>query len=180
MYYDLAEVCASEVEDYLKAQAANHRHGKIVVMTPIFSGSISVDDVPTLIRLNRAGLHTRAWHGRYGPAYAQPLPLSDREIIRVFTTNEPLPILVGEYSLSLRARDYDYLGHPPFFNYCQGRMADLRTPEYLRSEEMLREFPEKPLAGLNERGRWRPLPDRASKLLETIFGTEPSQRCPGY
>src|SRR5215469_10959296 len=142
MYYDLAEAAASEVECYLKEQAAKHQHGKIVVLTPIFSGSISVNDVPTLVRLNRTGLHARAWHGKYGPAYMQPLPLSDHEIIAVFCTNEPLPILVGDYSLSLKARDYDYLGHPLFFDYCRGRMADPRTPEYLRSEEMLREFPE--------------------------------------
>lgn len=169
MCYDLAEVCASEVELYLKEQAASRRQGRIVVMTPVFSGSISVDDVPTLVRLNRGGLHARAWFGKHGPADVQPLPLSDREIIAVFCTDESLPVLVGEYSLSLRARDYDYLGHPLFFDYVRGRMADPRTPDCLRDDPKLqREFPEKPLIGLDKHGRWRPLPDRASKLVEAI------------
>jgi len=168
MYDELAEACASEVESYLKREVANHRGGKIVVLTPVFSGAISVADVPTLIRLNRAGLRARAWHGRYGGADAQPLPLSESEIMAVFLTNDPLPILVGDYSLSLRARDYDFLGHPLFFDYCRGRMADPRTPEFLRTEETLRKFPEKALLGLDKSGWWRPLPNRASKLIENI------------
>jgi len=168
MYDELAEAAAGEVECYLKEQAAKHQHGKIVVLTPVFSGAISVADVPTLVRLNRAGLHARAWHGRYGGADAQPLPLSESEIMAAFLTDDPLPILVGDYSLSLRARDYDYLGHPLFFDYCRGRMADPRTADYLRTEEMLRRFPEKPLLGLDRGGWWRPLPNRASKLIEYI------------
>lgn len=168
MYDELAEACANDVEEYLKRQAANHQHGKIAVLTPVFNGSISVTDVPTLVRLNRAGLRARALHGKYGPADAQPLPLSDREIIYFFGIDEPLPILVGEYSLSLKARDYDFLGHPLFFDYCRGRMADPRTPDYLRTKEMLQKFPEKPLVGLDKHGRWRPLPNRASKLIEYI------------
>jgi len=46
-------------------------------------------------------------------------------------------------------------------------MADPRTAEYLREDPGLRtEFPPKPLAGLDEHQRWRPLPNRASQLIE--------------
>ena len=46
-------------------------------------------------------------------------------------------------------------------------MADPRTAEYLREDRELRaEFPAKPIAGLDEQGRWRPLPNRASQLIE--------------
>src|SRR5262249_9424316 len=97
-------------------------------------------------------------------------PLSEMEVIKVFLTDRPLLILVGDYSLSLKARDYDYLGHPLYFDYARGRMADPRTPAYLRNDPELRRecLSEKQLAGPDERGRGRPLPDRASKLIETI------------
>jgi hypothetical protein len=76
------------------------------------------------------------------------------------------------YSISLQARDFDYLGHPQLFDYARGVMADPRTHEDLRTDPaLLAEFPPKELAGLDEHGRWRPLRHRESQLLEdlTIF-----------
>jgi len=82
--------------------------------------------------------------------------------------SDSLPLhLVALYSLSLLGRDFDYLGHPQLFDYCRAVMADPRTDEYLREDPTLRaEFPPKPIAGLDERQRWRPLPNRASQLIE--------------
>jgi hypothetical protein len=83
--------------------------------------------------------------------------------------SDSLPLhFVADYSISLQGRDYDFLGHPLLYDYARGKMADPRTREYLREDLALRaEFPAEPLAGFDERGRWRPLPNRASKLIES-------------
>ena len=71
------------------------------------------------------------------------------------------------YSYSLQGRDFDVLGHPLLFDFCRGMMASPHTEKSLRESPRLRaEFPPKELRGLNEVGRWRPLPNRASKLIE--------------
>jgi hypothetical protein len=70
-------------------------------------------------------------------------------------------------STAWRRRDYDCLGHPQLFDYCRAVMADPRTHKGLREDPVLRaEFSAKPLAGLDEQGRWRPLQNRASQLIE--------------
>src|SRR5262245_48663642 len=159
--------CADEVERYVAELVANHKRGGIVVAIPIFCGPVLITDVPRLLRLNRAGERARALFSRHGPAWAQPLPLSESERIGFFLSDNLLLHLVALYSNSLQGRDYDYLGHLLFFDYARAVMADPRTPEYLREDPALRaEFPAKPIAGLDERGRWRPLPTRVSQILE--------------
>jgi hypothetical protein len=101
-----------------------------------------------------------AGHNRY--------PLNELERIHFFISSS-LPLhFVALYSLSLLGRDFDYLGHPQLFDHARAVMADPHTPEYLREDPRLREeFSPKPIAGLDEHGRWRPLPNRASRLIES-------------
>jgi len=171
---DLAEHCARQVDIQLAKLADAHRHGLVAVKTQVYSGLIPVNEIQTLARLNRAGLLARTWFERHGPAWAQPLPLCILERIKCFLS-DCLPLhFVGIFSLSLEGRDYDYLGHPQLFDHARALMADPRTLEHLREDPMMRaEFPPKPIAGLDDYGRWRPLPNRASKLIEDFVHTSP-------
>jgi len=164
----LAELYAREVEREVAKLVDHHKHGRIVVTSHIFSGPLSINHAPKLMRLNRAGLYARAWFSRHGPAWAQPLPLSDLERISFFCSNV-LPLhLVAFYSYSLQGRDYDFRDHPLLYDYSRGVLASPHTEQYLRGDlDLLAEFPPKELPELDEQGRWRPLPNRASKLIET-------------
>src|SRR5262249_20675002 len=167
----LAELYAREFERELAKLVDHHKHGRIVVTSHIFSGSLSVSDAPKLARLNRAGLFARAWFSRHGPAWAQPLPLSDLERIRCFVS-DILPLhLLGFYSYSLQGRDFDFRDHPLLYEHSRGVMHSPHTGTYLRGDlDLLAEFPPKELPGLDERCRWRPQENRASRILEGING----------
>src|SRR5262249_32813873 len=74
-------------------------------------------------------------------------------------------------SYSLQGRDYDFRDHPLLYDYCRGVMASPYTINDLRSDlDLLAEFPPKELPGLDERCRWRPLENRASRMMEGING----------
>jgi hypothetical protein len=165
---ELRERFGCEIERYLGALIDNHAQGKIIVTTRIFCGPISIKDVQKVARLVRAADHAKALHARHGPAWAQPLPLGEIERIKLCLQETNLPLhFVAYYSFSLQGRDYDYLSHPQLFDYCRALMADPRIPQYLREDPALRaEFPPKPIAGLDDQGRWRPLPNRASQIIE--------------
>jgi hypothetical protein len=96
--------------------------------------------------------------------------LHELERIKFFIS-ECLPLhLVALYARSLQGRDYNVLEHPQLFDYCRAVMADPRTRQYWREDPGLRaEFPAKPIAGLDEHHRWRPLPNRASKSFEALL-----------
>jgi hypothetical protein len=129
--------------------------------------SFPIDDIPKLKRLVRAALRARAWFKRQGPDWAQPLPLSEDEHENILCSGFFRRHLVTYYSYSLQARDFDYLGHPLFFDYCRGAMAaHLGEAGLWDDRELLAEFPPKALPGLDEQGRWRPLPNRESRLIE--------------
>jgi len=116
----------------------------------------------------RNALRARAWFLRQGPAWARPLPLSEDEHENILCSGFFHRHLVTYYSYSLQARDFDYLGHPLFFDFARGVMASAHVGERgLREDpQLLEEFPPKELPGLDEQGRWRPLPNRASRLIE--------------
>jgi len=168
---NLADRCAREVDTGLAKLVDNHRRGLIAVKTPVYSGLIPVDEIQKLAQLNRTGLFARAWFGRHGPAWAQPLPLNDLERIRCFLS-DVLPLhFVGLYSYSLQGRDYDFRDHPLLYDYCRGVMASPHTINDLRGDlDLLEEFPPRELPGLDERCRWRPLENWASRMMEGING----------
>ena len=164
---NLAERCAREVDAQLAKLVDNHRRGLIAVSTPIYRGLIPVDEIQKLARLNRAGLFARAWFGRHGPAWAQPLPLNDLERIGCFISDIAPLHLVAFYSYSLQGRDFDFRDHPMLYEHARGVMASPHTLNDLRGDlDLLAEFPPKQLPGLDERHRWCLLENRASKLLE--------------
>src|SRR5262249_36432835 len=126
MHDHLAECCAREFESHVDELVRRQQHGQILVTSPIFTGSFSINNVPKLKFLVRNALRARAWHGWQGPPWAQPLPLSEAEYVAFFIGDNSLLYLVGMYSRSLQGRDYDFLGHPLFFDYARAIMADPR------------------------------------------------------
>ena len=100
---------------------------------------------------------------------AELLPLSEDEHETIMCSGYFHRHLLSFYSYSLQGRDFDYLGHPLFFDYARGVMASSHVGErgLHIDAELVAEFPAKELPGLDELGRWRPLPNRASKLIES-------------
>ena len=96
------------------------------------------------------------------------LPLNEHERERLYCGSYFHQHLVAHYSESLVGRDFDYLDHPLFFDYARGALAaGVGEAGLLDDEpELLVEFPPKVLAGLDAGGRWCPLPNRASRMLE--------------
>jgi hypothetical protein len=157
---------AVELDKYVNEMIAQHGRGNILVQTPIYSGPFPIDALRKLKRLVDNAHHARIWHARYGPPWTQPLPVSELERFSLLDGTDKSRHLLAYYSESLDGRDYNYLEHPQFFDHGRAVMADPRTPEYLREDADLQIlFPPKPLAGLDEHQRWRPLPDRISQLL---------------
>jgi hypothetical protein len=166
---ELTELCAREFEEHVDRLAAAHKRGRIVVSSPICTQlAVVIADIPKLKRLVRAALRARAWFCRQGPAWAQPLPLNEIEREKLYCSGYFHQHLLGCYSESLQARDFDYLNHPLLFDYARGMLAAGVVGEagLLADAEVLAEFPPRPLPGLDAQGRWHPLPNRASRLLE--------------
>jgi len=170
MCEDPVQICAANFERHVDNLVAAHRRGLIYVTSPVFDGALSVNDIPKLRILVRKALRARAWWKKYGPVWAQPLPISDLECIHLSWSDNLSMHLLEMYALSLQGRDYEFLGHPGFFRYCRGVMAaEYPRSNYLREDPALQiEFPPKELAGLDEYCRWRPLRDRDSKLIELL------------
>ena len=155
-----------EIDKYVDQMVAQFGHGNIMVETPVYSGPFPIHAVRKLKRLVDNAYHARNWHARYGPPWAQPLPVDELARFRLLDGTDKSLHLLAYYSESLEGRDFNYLEHPQLFDYGRAVMADPRTPERLREDPDLQIlFPPKPLAGLDEHQRWRPLPDRISQLL---------------
>jgi len=166
----LAEHCAREFERHVDELVNHHKRGHILVASPFFREyAVAIDDIPKLKLLVRNALRARAWFSRQGPAWANPLPLSEDEHETIMCSGFFHRRLVAYYSCSLQGRDFDHLGHPLFFDFARGVMASSHVGErgLHVASELLAEFPPKPLPGLDEQGRWRPLLNRASKLIES-------------
>jgi hypothetical protein len=84
-----------------------------------------------------------------------PLPLSyaSREDLKV----GGLPHIVAWYARSLEARDYDFEGHPSFYDYACGVLASSYAPHFIKHDaELQRLFPPRTLHGLGPGLYWRP------------------------
>lgn len=119
MCEDPIQICAAEFERHVDNLVAAHQRGLIYVTSPIFSGALSINDIPKLKILVCNALRAQAWFSRHGPACLQPLPLSDLERIEMFLSDSLPLYLLARYSISLQGRDYGFLGHPLFYDYCR-------------------------------------------------------------
>jgi hypothetical protein len=102
-----------------------------------------------------AALLAREWFYENGPEDAQPLPLSWGE--REHLKSGGVPHILAWFARSLEARDYNYLEHPPFFDYACGVMASQVTLDRVKNDpELQKRFPPRVLDGLNSGLVWEP------------------------
>jgi hypothetical protein len=110
-----------------------------------------------LVDLACRAVRARAWFAKQGPSWCQPLPLvyyDEQE--KILCSGDFARHLVVYYTNSLRGLNFDYLTHPLLFDYARGVLAHPQCPDHLRDEEeLLAEFPPKPLPGLDGVD-WRP------------------------
>jgi hypothetical protein len=165
----LQQISGEEFEARIDRLAAAHRRGRVLTSTPLGSEvAILIGDLPKLKYLVRRAVAARDWFARWAPHQYGPLPISEDERENNFCSGDFRRHLVAQYSTSLQARDYDYLNHPLFFDYARGALAEDHAEMFglAVDQEILREFPPKKLQGLDACGRWRPLPNRVSRILE--------------
>jgi hypothetical protein len=161
------EICLQAFNQGVSKLAADCHSGRIVLPeNPLGNGLIiPADDVGVFKRLLRSALRSRRWFGEFGPHWGVPLPLNAHERSVLRDSGCWRLRLVSEFAWSLQGRDYSYHAHPAFYDYCCGRTAAraYRSP-WLVEDGIA--FPPKQLDGLDAAGRWKPFPDRGSKMLE--------------
>ena len=86
MCEDPVQICAAQFERHVDALVSFYKRGNILVSSPLFADrAVPIEEIPKLKHLVRNALHARAWFERHGPAWAQPLPLSDFERFSAIT-----------------------------------------------------------------------------------------------
>jgi hypothetical protein len=100
----------------------------------------------------------REWFERHGPAHLQPLPFCVEE--NLLCSGDCDRHVLMHYGISLRYSKFNYLEHPLFFDYARGVAAmpdEFVKYSGLGADELLAEYPPKPLPGLGRDLRWRPV-----------------------
>ena len=155
MHSILQERCELEFERYV-AEIRDSRPDHldmITVRTPWSDGlTIMLAGIPYLIRDIRTALDAVIWFDKHGPSWAGRLPMGN-ECIALLRASGP-QYLLGNYAFSLQLLNYDYLTHPQLYDFCCGATAHPSAPEHVRTDELLAEFPPKPLPGLSARLIW--------------------------
>jgi hypothetical protein len=151
-----ANMNSIEFEKYVNRlfQAKRRRDWALI---PIVGGTYSPteDNVRPLKKFVCAALLAREWFYENGPGDAQPLPLSWAERERL--KGGGVPHILAWFARSLEARDYNYLEHPPFFDYACGVMASPVTLDRVKNDpELQKRFPPRVLDGLNSGLVWEP------------------------
>jgi hypothetical protein len=113
-----------------------------------------LDPITPQKRMARLALLAREWFAPHGPPDAPPLPVSHDE--REDLKSGGLPHMVAWYARSLEGRDYDLDEHPSFDDYACGVMASDFAPDFIKTEELQRRFPPRPLTGLGPGLYWEP------------------------
>ena len=142
--------------------------GRDCARIPIIGDTYSPteNNVRPLKKLVCAALLAREWFYENGPGDAQPLPLSWGE--REHLKSGGLPHILAWFARSLAARDYNYLEHPPFFDYACGIMASQVTLDFVKNDpELQKRFPARVLDGLNSGLVWDP-PKPKRRITTTL------------
>lgn len=110
-------------------------------------------EIPGLVREIQRVLQARAFFAQAEPAWA-PLPVGDETTPLLRSASGPM-CLLGNFACSLMMLSYDYLQHPPFFDYACGVMFNPHAPNHVRDDpELQAEFPARELPGLCGRLVW--------------------------
>jgi hypothetical protein len=118
-------------------------------------------EIPGLVREIRNVLRARALFAQAAPGWA-PLPVGDEITPLLHATGGMC--LLGHYACSLMMLNYDYLGHPSFYDYGCGVLAHPRAPNHVRDDpELQAKFPARELPGLCGRLVW--FGEHSNKLI---------------
>ena len=111
--------------------------------------------IPHYQRQVCAALAAREWFRLHAPPWAPELPLSSSEIEKLIRSKSPAIALVGFFAASLAACNWDFKNHPVFQVYAAGVLASPYAFDHLKKDlKLLREFPPRELAGLDEGFIW--------------------------
>jgi hypothetical protein len=123
-----------------------------------------LDPIAPQKRDARRALRARERFAIHGPQDAQPLPLSNEEIVdskyNWKSKNPALSYIVSRFAASLRNHEYDFESHPSFEDFASGVLASPDLPHYFLGDEALcKRYPPHPLPGLDAGNCWEP-PER--------------------
>lgn len=111
----------------------------------------------------RRALLAREHFSLYGPADAQPLPLSSDEIDEMACRGHLITRVVRQFARSLLNRGYDIEEHPSFSDYASGLLWEMDRgnefiPDYPPNEdaEVRKRYPPRRLEGIGCGARWLP------------------------
>jgi hypothetical protein len=125
------------------------------------------------------GLAARKHFREHRPFPGAPdLPLSRAEHEQLENDDDVRLELVSCYANSLCWLGYDYLIHPPFHPYVCGVLARPDAPDYLRTPEVIREFPPCLLEGLDQALCWK-TPEMVAKRLQIVLRNRQYERGEG-
>jgi hypothetical protein len=120
---------------------------------PILETVFDPADEAAVGRLKRRICAARAasiWHRETAPPWARDLPVSESDFSKRLNELAPRQQLLQFFGYSVRAFGWVYKPHPSFPIYARGFMSYDFAPEELRNDPDLRkEFPPRPLAGLD-------------------------------
>jgi len=122
---------------------------------PIIGTLFDAVDEDAIAKLKRLACAARAaciWHRKSAPPWARDLPVSDTDPLFDRQRNEltPRQQILRYFAYSLRWNDWEYEEHPVFPTYARGVMSYDFAPDELRNDpDLIKEFPPRPLAGID-------------------------------
>jgi hypothetical protein len=127
---------------------------------------------PQLERMICRALAAREWFRQHAPPGMPELPLSSAEIRKLIWSGNNRRVVVGLFANSLACANWAFEIHPVFRDYVCGVMASPDTSEHIRADpELLKEFPPKPLEGLDSMLCWGFF-DRIAEFLHQLMRNE--------
>jgi hypothetical protein len=180
---DLVRLCADRFERRLgellhRRECRAINRGKDFVRSPLTKRLYPVcEEVSAqILRTECRAYAAQNWweyHRFTLPAWAwkTSLPVSHAAVERMtYDLDDTRRCLLGYYAASLGWEGFDYQRHPSFTEVCCGITADKACPDNVRAD-LAREFPPRPLAGLEVGSETYELPDGPVTVLAGALWT---------
>ena len=151
-----------EVERLFRDVSRDHHNSCI---NPVTDGRYvaGLDPIKPQKEKARRALLAREHFSLYGPADAQPLPLSGDEIDEMACRGHLITRVVRQFARSLSNREYDIEEHPSFSDYASGLLWEMDRgnefiPDYPPNEdaEVRKRYPPRRLEGIGCGAKWLP------------------------
>jgi hypothetical protein len=152
----------------IKAKAKN----RDFCINPVTGGQFiwGLDPIATQKRAAVVALRAREWFAANGPPDAPRFPLSSNDV-EDYRHAGGLKRVIGFYARSLRRegyvrRRYDVCNHPSFNDFACGLMAINLGIWGSETEDLMRRFPPRPLAGMTPGAYWAP-PEEYERIMSS-------------